>query len=324
MGEVKKEFLSKIIPLVPVVSAGIAVIALLTSLEARKKGLTCIYLGSTNLVSVASAGLEKTLKVEISGQAVTSLVKMSFAVKNTGAAAIRSEDIKEPIGLYFPKDAKLLSAVVDRTNPPGFTFQVSLDAANNFVRCEFPLLNAGDEAYVSTYVYDSPTIVPLLKGRVVDIKGISNVDESRKQVADPFPYLASVAARKAAYWTLLISHALLLVVIVLVLSVAGREYIRWELWLRTWGGIYEENALQAFPARKVEYARARQEGRAKFPGLFSVLDADQLARKGIPKSPNDSATFGRTDYLTTVSILGIVGLLIAFTWSFIYFSPSGF
>jgi hypothetical protein len=322
MEQTQKEVLSKFLRFVPILSVGIALIALLTSLEARKKGLTCTYVGSTNLVSVASAGLEKSLKVEVSGQTVTSLAKMSFTVRNTGAVAIRSDDIKEPIGLYFPKNAKLLSAAVDRTNPPGFTFRVNLDAANNIVYCDFPLLNSGDEAYVSTYVYDSPAIIPQLKGRVVDLKSISNVDESGKQAANPFPYLASVAARKAAYWTLLISHALLVIVAITLLCVAGTEYFRWRLWLRRWANVYEATVLEAAPKRRSEYDHARQAGRTKFPELFNVLNPNQLFEKGIPKNPNTSLT--SSDYLLAESIFGILALVFAFTWSFIYFAPSGF
>jgi hypothetical protein len=323
VAETEKQVLSKLFRLVPIFSVVIAMTALLTTVAARRKGLTCTYLGSSHLVSVGSGGLEKTVKVEIAGQTVTSISKMSFAVKNTGALAIRSEDVKEPIGLYFPKNVKLINAVVDGTSPPGFSFKVNLDASQNVVFCEFPLLNSGDEAYLAVYIYDSPEAIPELKGRVVDLKAISNTDESGKQLQNPFPYLASIAARKVIYLMLLIFNILLCASIIMILAKLALEYIHWRGWLRQWGDTYELAVLESHPELKPEYDRGRRIGRHKTPKLFNTLSVQQLTQKGIPKNPN-TADFSPRLYFGFAVFLMFLAALFGLTSSFMYFAPKGF
>jgi hypothetical protein len=122
---------------VPIVSVTIAAIALLTTVAARKKELTVTYLGSDKLVSVDAGGLQPGLRVEYEGQPVSSLLKMNFVLRNTGATAIKGEDIKEPLALAFSKEISLLNAVLERTNPSEFTFRIAINKEQRLVSTIF-------------------------------------------------------------------------------------------------------------------------------------------------------------------------------------------
>lgn len=110
---------------VPIASVTIALVSLFLGLASRRKELDCVYLGSDKLVSL-SANVAPALVVQYQGQSVSSLSKMNFVIRNSGAAAIKGTDIVEPLELAFPGGARILSATMERTSPSDFSFVTTL------------------------------------------------------------------------------------------------------------------------------------------------------------------------------------------------------
>jgi len=226
--------------------------------------------------------------VEFQGQAIRSLLKMNFAIKNTGSIAIRAEDIKEPLGLVFPDGVQVLNAAVEKT-VPDFTFHTSLEASRTALSYDFPLLNPGDEAYVAVYVYNSPPRQPTARGRIVDVRQIGFLDSSAAKQPNPFPYLPSDSVRRVAYWVLLAFNCSLALVFAAMFIKAAAELIQWRDWLKKWADEYEKAVIEKEPDRKPEYEKARREGRCKHPKLFNILAAGDLQAKSIPGHPNNTS-----------------------------------
>jgi hypothetical protein len=155
--------------LIPAAGVSVAVVSVLLSVAARKKELTCTLLNTTRLVSENLGGIDPDMRVEFRGQPIYSLSKMTFSLRNTGSAAVRAQDVSEPVHLQFPAGARLLSAVVERTLPLKFSFSAKQVSEVSQVLLEFPLLNSGDEAIFSVYVLNSEAQRPSFEGRVVDV-----------------------------------------------------------------------------------------------------------------------------------------------------------
>ncbi len=199
MAETERFALARVLQvLVPIAEVAIALVGLLLTLAARRKELACVYLGSDKLVSL-EGGPHPGIIVQFQEQGVTSLVKMKFVLRNVGSTAIKGEDVKEPIELYFPKEVKVLNSLVERTAPAEFKFQAPSDPGRGVVTCEFFLLNSGDEAYFSVYTYNSEPKRPEVRGRIVDVKRIQSLDESQSQSINPFPFTSNVGVRKVLY-----------------------------------------------------------------------------------------------------------------------------
>jgi hypothetical protein len=299
--------------LVPVVGVGIAVVTLLIALADRKKELVCAYLGADRLVSLDAGGISAAVKVEYEGQTVTSLTKMRFVARNTGSSAIKGEDVREPITLYFPKSVQLLNTSVDRTSPTGFYFHVVSNPSENSVTFNFPLLNSGDEAYFSVFAYNSSPIAPQVSGRIVDVREIQYFDESQHQQANPFPFASSIGVRRVLYWVVLSFNALCVVLIVGVALYAIVTFARLKLWWQRWRKAYDESWAVA----------------EKSPmGMSSPVSLDYLARQelkkqGIPTQP-DSIYDDWKDLLGGSLVLSVLAALFFFAVIFMLHSPRGY
>ncbi len=309
-------------------------------MAARKKELTCVYLGSQKLVSLDAGGVHPDAKMDFRGQAITSLVKMNFVFRNTGSAAIKAEDVKEPIGLYFPEDVKLLNTFVEKTGPSEFRFEVLILPDQRVVTCQFLLLNSGDEAYLSVYVYNSEPRRPQLKGRIVDLQKLVIVDESNTQTANPFPLTSSRGVRKILYWALLVFNGVLSLIFLGLVIGGSVSYAGYRSWAREWKEPYDKTVkeVNAEPEAKRELSELSKEQSQLVPVIHMDMHESflsdvpfhriamlqqRLKDKGIPKKPN--AMFSSwTEYLGATLVFFVFFTLFASTVVFIYLSPRGY
>lgn len=300
--------------LAPIVGTGVAAIGLLIGLAASKKELACVYLGSDRLVSLDAGGVSGAVKVEYEGLTVTSLTKMRFVVRNTGSVAIKGEDVREPITLYFPKSVQLLNSSVDRTSPTQFNFQVNPDPKDNTVTCTFPLLNSGDEAYFSVFAYNSVPNVPEVRGRIVDVKEIHSLDDSQHRQADPFPFTSSIGARRVLYWVLLLFNAVLCLLWVFLFVAAIWTYVQYKIWKPKWEAKWVEAQSTVFASMKPAGVKA--------PDYPAAL-AEELLKRGVPKRPDPMFEDWKSLLAGTLVFL-VLSLLFAGTTVFQFFSPRGY
>jgi hypothetical protein len=300
--------------LAPIVGTGVAAITLLIGLAARKKELACVYLGSDRLVSLDAGGISAAVKVEYQGLTVTSLTKMRFVVRNTGSVAIKGEDVREPITLYFPKSVQLLNSSVDRTSPARFSFQVISDPKENTVTCNFALLNSGDEAYFSVFAYNSVPNVPEVRGRIVDVKEIQSLDDSQHRQADPFPFTSSIGVRKVLYWVLLPFNAILCLLWAILSVAAIWSYVKYKIWEPKWKTKWVEAQSTVIASMKAAGAKA--------PDYPTAL-AQELLKRGVPKRPEPLFDDWKS-LLGGTLVFIVLSLLFAGTTIFQFLSPRGY
>jgi len=322
---------------VPIAGVSVALISFIFALSARKKELTLAYLGSENVVSPEAGGVHADIKIDFRGQRIRSLVKIRFAVRNTGGGAIKAEDIKEPIQLLFPKDVKLLSTFLERTTPAEFDFRPRLLPEQNTILCEFLLLNSGDEAYFSSYLYDSQPMKPQLKGRIVDVRIIHYVDESQAQALDPFPFLGSRAPRKVLYWVMLSLNIALAILFLGLLIVPSWGFGRQLLWNRKWMPSLHEIISEVKKEPPLNLKDVGAEAKALYesqitkwgPLVWSmpiergIAVINKAAKKEIPPRPDAMFSTWKEFFQGMLVFLGFF-VLFAVTSIFIYNSPRSY
>ncbi|HEY4902396.1 MAG TPA: hypothetical protein VIH89_02890 [Candidatus Sulfotelmatobacter sp.] len=228
--------------LIPIVGIGIAVISLLLTVAARRKELTCTETSSTRLVSENLGGIDPSLHVEFGGQPVVTLSKLTFSLRNTGAAAIKGSDVIEPVRLQFAPPTKILSAVVEHTSPQRFGFATTSSPSSGEVVLTFSLLNSGDEAQFSIYVLNSEIQKPLFLGRVVDVTQMLYVDSTYNAPSNAgiLPRARGRLTRSILRWFL--SSVLWGISAVLLgFWIGGAvEYVRYLPWKRKYKPLYDD------------------------------------------------------------------------------------
>jgi hypothetical protein len=315
MADSEKSKLIRILQaLAPIVGTAVAVIGLFIGLSGRKKELVCAYLGSDKLVSLDAGGISAAVKVEYQGQPVTSLMKMRFVVRNTGSSAIKGEDVREPITLYFPKAVQLLNSSVDRTSPTQFTFQVVPNPADNTVICSFPLLNSGDEAYFSVFAYNSIPVAPEVRGRIVDVREIQNVDDSRHQQANPFPYTSSPGVRRVLYWVLVTFNAILCLLFAVLDVALAWAFAEFKAWKTKWQSKWDDAQTAVGASLKA--------GTVKLSDRDTAL-AQELLKRGVPKRP-DPPYANWKGFFRVTFVLSVLSLLFAGSTIFEFLSFRGY
>jgi len=189
---------------VPIASVMIALASLFIGLSARRKELTCVFLGTEKLVSVSNS-IAPDLSVQYRGHAVTSMTKMIYVLRNAGAVAVKGSDVVEPIELDYPVGTKILNANVDKTLPSDFSITIAQKSPDS-VSLNFALLNPGDEVYFGVYIYDSEPKSPALRGRIVDVQLLQTSDVRDSQ-GRALPFILNAATRAVIFWTLLLVNA---------------------------------------------------------------------------------------------------------------------
>lgn len=309
--------------LIPLLGVGVGITGVLLTVAARKKELTCTLVNSTRLVSENLGGINPDMHVEFHGQPIFSLTKMTFDVRNTGAAAIMAKDVVEPVRLVFPQGARLMSAIVERTFPSDLKFSARTLPESNVVELDFPLLNRGDEAFFSVYVFNSETQRPALDGRVVDVPQLIYSDTSASAARQNMWPFQSHATRSVVRWVLVCIYGGL-TGLFLGLWVGGIvSYAKYLPWKRKWKHLYdeavkevEESARQKRSEQQdtkpgipeIEGLVSREEAYrlAAARGQFVLFDrgfAEELSKKGIPEHPHPTVE-------TIGGLAGFSGLMI--------------
>jgi hypothetical protein len=94
------------------------------------------------------AGIEQEVRKQLAfhykGKEINELQQINLIVANDGDRAIR--DCIEPLTLRLKKSTTILDATVLHREPPDLQIKIAQDRDDNMpiVRCEFPLLNAGE------------------------------------------------------------------------------------------------------------------------------------------------------------------------------------
>jgi hypothetical protein len=225
--------------LIPLVSVAVGIIGVLLTVAARKKELTCALVNSTRLVSENLGGIHPDMHVEFHGQPIFSLTKMTFDLRNTGAAAIMAKDVVEPVRLSFPATTKLMSATVERTFPADLKFSARVAPESRDVVLDFPLLNRGDEAIFSVYVLNSEAQKPNLEGRIVDVPQLvyaeTNVSAARQNM---WPF-QSHATRSVVRWVLVIIYSALALLFLGICITGIGSYLKYLPWKHKWKHLYD-------------------------------------------------------------------------------------
>lgn len=324
--------------LIPLAGVSVTVISLLLTIAARKKELTCTQIASTRLVSENLGGIHPDLHVEFHGQPIGSLSKETFSLRNTGAAAIKGTDILEPVRLQFPPSTKLLTAVAERTSPPGFTFAATGVPDSNAVTLSFSLLNAGDEAQFSVYLLNADVQKPTFAGRVVDVTQMTYVDAASATDAPPLPFFRSHAVRSIFRWTLSIIYGALTLLFVGLWVAAIVSYLKYLPWKRKWKSEYDavitqlsNKERQRLEKAKAELATDAEEkavldnailwhDAAIYRGMIRTIPPgieEELRKKGIPNYPDPSVeTIGGLAGLSLLLIT--LGFLCSLTFFLAY------
>jgi len=241
MAENDKLTLARVLQfLIPAAGVTVAIVSVLLSVASRKKELTCTLLNSTRLVSENLGGISPDMRVEFRGQPIFSLSKMTFSLRNTGSAAVRSQDVSEPVHLQFPAGAKLLNASVEKTSPLKFSFSTKSFPETSQVELDFPLLNSGDEGIFSVYLLNSDLQRPSFEGRVVDVPQL--VYAESLQNTDPnagWPHW-SHATRTIIRWTLLVLYGLLTAGSIGMLLYEIVTRIRDARWKPRWSKLFQD------------------------------------------------------------------------------------
>lgn len=226
--------------LIPLISVAVGITGVLLTVAARKKELTCALVNSTRLVSENLGGIHPDLHVEFHGQPIFSLTKMTFDLRNTGAAAILAKDVVEPVRLSFPPTTKLMSATVERTFPTDLTFSARVSPESREVVLDFPLLNRGDEAIFSVYLLNSDAQKPNLEGRIVDVPQLVYAENNASVARQNMWPFQSHATRSVVRWVLMIIYAALALLFLGIWITGIGSYLKYLPWKHKWKHLYDD------------------------------------------------------------------------------------
>lgn len=333
MAEDGKSALARVLQiLIPTAGVTVAIVSVLLSVASRKKELTCTLLNSTRLVSENLGGISPDMRVEFRGQPIYSLSKMTFSLRNTGSAAVRSQDVSEPVHLQFPTGSKLLNAAVEKTLPLKFSFSARPVPETSQVQLDFPLLNSGDEGIFSVYLLNSDPQRPSFEGRVVDVPQLVYTESTpATRTGDQWPHW-SHATRAVIRWILLVVYSLLTIGCVALVLYETVTRVRHARWATKWSKL-SEDLKKAVSAREdaewqkqldqlmKQTASMNQADRQAFLKANSPkLDFKARARRmqdehkkaGIPSEP-DTMTGTIGNFASFVLVLGCIGFLFAIT-----------
>ncbi|WP_158793214.1 hypothetical protein [Granulicella sp. L60] len=202
---VNEPIIRRILPWFSILGVFIALATFFLNVNLRRKELTFTYLGADNLIHIERKGLADALSIQYGNVPISELYKLTFTIRNSGSTAIKAEDIKEPLEIVFPKEFSLLGAPSIEETRPQFAAHLDKNESNDHVLdLAFPLLNPGDELRVSVDSLYLGKQAPVLMGRIVDVKQITNVDASTSKIDSRtvLPFIQNATLRHAVYWSL--------------------------------------------------------------------------------------------------------------------------
>jgi hypothetical protein len=261
--------------LIPLASVAVGITGVLLTVAARKKEITCTLVNSTRLVNQNLGGIHPDLHVEFHGQSIFSLAKMTFDMRNTGAAAILEKDIVQPVRLVFPAGTKLMSSNVEKTFPSDLKFSARALPDSETIELEFPLLNRGDEAFFSVYVLNSEPQRPALEGRIVEVPQLIYSEANIGAVRQSMWPFQSHATRSVVRWVLVSIYGALTLLFLGLWIGCITSYAKYLPWKRKWKDQYDEVVDELKNAANNEEATVPQEHPA------------QVAKAGVPISADE-------------------------------------
>lgn len=277
--------------LIPLAGVAVTITGVLLTVASRKKELTCTLVNSTRLVSENLGGIHPDMHVEFHGQSIVSLSKMTFTLRNTGSAAIMSKDVVEPVKLVFPPPARLMIANAEKTSLPDLKFFVHAVPESGDVILDFPLLNRGDEAYFSVYVFNSEVQRPTLEGRIVDVPQLVYTEANIPTGGQGFWPLQSHATRSVVRWVLVIIYGALAILFLGIWVSAVGSYLKYLPWRHKWKKLYDEVSTELNQERRKQL-EAEEHGKSDEVRGDAVRHI--LAEHGGDVPPNP-------DFLTEIS-----------------------
>lgn len=281
--------LIRILRLIPLLALAVAIVSLLLSVASRKKELTCEFTGSTRLVAVSASGVPADVRMEYHGEPVQSLTKLSFLLRNTGAAAIKLEDVRDAARLSFPRSVQVLSAVAERTSPQSFDFSPKVTDGFHDVELNFQLLNSGDEAAFSVYIINSDAAMPRFVGRIVDVPRLVFVSNAGTESPGGSQVPKNHAVRNILHGSLVIVHSLIALVVILLAGVGVVSYIELRTWRRKWGAKFDQVVQEE--TRKLEDKKKREDA-LEIAGnkVYRAHDGETLTESAL-KSVREGHTY---------------------------------
>ena len=224
--------------LIPLMGVAVGLTGVLLTLAARKKELSCTLVNSTRLVSENLGGIHPDMHVEFHGQPIFSLTKMTFDLRNTGAAAIMAKDVVEPVRLAFPPTTRLMTTSVEHTSPQDLKFSANAVPGGDVV-LEFPLLNRGDVAFFSVYVFNSEPQRPTLEGRIVDVPQLVYSEANVSAATQNMWPFQSHATRSVVRWALVSIYSALTLLFLGICAGGVGSYVSYLPWKYKWKHLYD-------------------------------------------------------------------------------------
>ena len=158
------------------ISAFAAVLAVITTIvmfiRTQKYRRLQFLLSSFSLIDVKRSITDK-IKIYYDENIVSNLSMIKVKVKNSGKLAIRKEDVVSPIEIVFNEKTKLIDWSVANTEPAGININLERLEDKNAIKCNFGLLNPGDEANLELICIPEDGSIPEVQTR---IEGLKHVD----------------------------------------------------------------------------------------------------------------------------------------------------
>ena len=129
-------------------------------------------------VSESSPGFER-LQMLYDGKPIQSILKMTFALANTGRRSISSKDIASPVTLEFKDSARVLTCHIEATIPANSGFTSEVDSNRTAVIIRFPLLNPREVVRFSVLLEGNSSRF-MTTARIADLRRLVVVDRRRE------------------------------------------------------------------------------------------------------------------------------------------------
>jgi|GEM_PF-5218325 len=290
----KESFLKRVLPWFSLISVLIAALTFVTNANLRRKELTFSFTGVDNLVHIDRSSLKGSLSIRYQDYPISELYRLTFVLRNTGSSAIRAEDVKEPLQIIFPAGYVLLEpTIVEQQTKPQFSIQVVRDLKlPQVLDVSFPLLNPGDEVHLSINTLQVGAGSPILSGRIVDVRQITNLDLSKSKMdqRSPMPFVQNAKLRQTFYWLIVLFNGLLGVVFVILLFFTIIAFARRKFWLQKWGDVESKMVAERKAFRDKELVTTTNLG--EFRTRTTAFEEEQEATRlslGIPSKPGSLA-----------------------------------
>jgi hypothetical protein len=333
--------IKRILPWFSILGVFIALATFFLNANLRRKELTFTYLGADNLVHIERKGLADTLSIQYGNVPINELYKLTFTVRNSGSTAIKAEDIKEPLEIVFPEGFSLLGSPSIEETRPQFTARLDKNESNShMLNLTFPLLNPGDELRVSVDSLYLGKQSPVLVGRIVDVKQITNVDASTSKTDSRtvLPFIQNATLRHAVYWTLVAFDGIAGAFFVVIGFFQISKFLRYQIWQKKWGqqyrktedqfdSSYDEMLKKSLDEYLNELSRGKlsssdfQEKRSQqIRDRRNLLDAS-LRDSGVPTKPLSGMAEDWSDFFSMTGVFALLALLFLASMSYILTGP---